>query len=784
MSNLYLYNYNNYFNRIVKKESNLVGYGTPIYSLVATDSKPVNFNYNDGIRTTHDINYPNQDGDYLIVTDNNNNIVSRWFVIESKRTRGGQHRLQLKRDLIADYYNKIINAPMIINRAMVKNTDDPLLYNSEGFSFNQIKRNEILLKDKGNTPWYVLYFKKGVGPFTGSFNPNNISYDEKINTPIAQSIYATATSYIITDAYLYAEYRVEAGAGAGFYWSDEYKMTISEYNINFNYIARSLRTDVLWFDNDSTECQNQLRTAFNGSHSSLLSILNTELGYSTPISRDTYNKLLSMNGRTVLDSDNKKYRITVIANTNTLESFVTSGNFYNEMLRRINTTTLDRTGDPGDEAFSYSEDIVTLSVTATEVTTDSISWSIDWTVDQPTNDSDFNVIAIPYENIYALDTDGGLDYNSYIDSNNSNLLVQSIALVATTNLVDIQLFPYCPIQEALTSTEGHLNLNQIDVKLWYKDTNRKILMLFTQLSNFTFNITQSLEVPEVTGNEILDYKISNECDLYKIVSPNYNGSFEFSVAKNDGVDYFNIDCTLIPYKPYIHVNPNFKSLYGTDWNDSKGLLCGGDFSLPKYTDAWATYQLNNKNYQQIFDRQIRNIDFNFEQERFKTAFGLTAGALAGGVGGAVAGSKFGGPIGAGIGALAGGVASGVGGIMDYSLLSEHQAEQKSLTLDNFNYQLGNIKALPDTINKVTPITFNNKKYPFIEYYSATDKEKSILQNSITFKSMTINAIGTIADYLQNILTYISGNLIRLEELDLNSNEAFEIYNEIVKGVYI
>ena len=124
---------------------------------------------------------------------------------------------------------------------------------------------------------------------------------------------------------------------------------------------------------------------------------------------------------------------------------------------------------------------------------------------------------------------------------------------------------------------------------------------------------------------------------------------------------------MIPYKPYIHINPNFKSLYGTDWNDSKGLLCGGDFSLPKYTNAWETYQLNNKNYQQIFDRQIRNIDFNYTQERFKAAFGLTAGALAGSVGGAIAGSKFGGPIGAGVGAVAGGVASGIGGIMHYSL---------------------------------------------------------------------------------------------------------------------
>ena len=119
------------------------------------------------------------------------------------------------------------------------------------------------------------------------------------------------------------------------------------------------------------------------------------------------------------------------------------------------------------------------------------------------------------------------------------------------------------------------------------------------------------------------------------------------------------------------------------------------------------------------------------------------------------------------------------------MMNERQAENKQLALDNFAYQLGNIKALPDTINKTTPLTFNNKKFPFIEVYSSTDEEKLILQNSIKYRSMKVNAIGTIQDYLQeNERTFISGSLIRLENLGLDSQEAFEIYNELMKGVYI
>lgn len=70
-SNIYIYTYNNYFNRLVKKETTLSNYGTPTYTLLDT-----NFDYNDGVNTTHIINY-NGVGDYLIVTDSENNIKHR-----------------------------------------------------------------------------------------------------------------------------------------------------------------------------------------------------------------------------------------------------------------------------------------------------------------------------------------------------------------------------------------------------------------------------------------------------------------------------------------------------------------------------------------------------------------------------------------------------------------------------------------------------------------------------------------------------------------------------------
>ena len=49
----------------------------------------------------------------------------------------------------------------------------------------------------------------------------------------------------------------------------------------------------------------------------------------------------------------------------------------------------------------------------------------------------------------------------------------------------------------------------------------------------------------------------------RICSPNYNGLFEMNLAKNGGnITSFNVDMTLRPFNPYIHINPDFKYMTG------------------------------------------------------------------------------------------------------------------------------------------------------------------------------------------------------------------------------
>lgn len=289
------------------------------------------------------------------------------------------------------------------------------------------------------------------------------------------------------------------------------------------------------------------------------------------------------------------------------------------------------------------------------------------------------------------------------------------------------------------------------------------------------------------NDESVDIKVSNDCDMYRLVSPNYNGQFEFSLAKNGGtINKFNVDYTYKPLNPYIHINPDFNELYGEDFNDARGLILGGDFSLPIITDAFTDYEVRNKNYQAIFDREIQSLDLEQSIQRQEAAFGIAGGVATGAASGAVTGAMSGaGPYGAIAGAVVGGATSAIGGAMDYGNLLKRQQEQKSFKSDMFDLQLGNVEAMPYSLAKTTSLTYNNKIWPMIEIYTATEEEKEALRNKLEYTGMTVNAIGKLYDYtVLGTTKYVKGQLIRLPELKDDSHMAYVIYDEISKGVYL
>lgn len=288
------------------------------------------------------------------------------------------------------------------------------------------------------------------------------------------------------------------------------------------------------------------------------------------------------------------------------------------------------------------------------------------------------------------------------------------------------------------------------------------------------------------GNDALNRKLSNECDLVRIVSQNYSAIFEFSPAKSGGVDGFLADCTYKPWAPYIHILPKLKGLYGDNFvsiDDARGLICGGDMSLPQLSNAWANYQLQNKTYQEMFDRQIKNMDVQNDVNRQGALAQAIVAPIVGGAAGAAAGAKIGGGYGAIAGAAIGAIGGGVTAGIDYANNIRMMEENRQYAIDMYGYNLQNIQAIPTSLTKTSALTYNTRVWPFIEYYTCTEAERKALKDKIKYNGMTVMKIGKLNEYSLGEGNFYKGQLIRLN-LKVDSHMAYEIYNELNKGVYL
>jgi hypothetical protein len=321
----------------------------------------------------------------------------------------------------------------------------------------------------------------------------------------------------------------------------------------------------------------------------------------------------------------------------------------------------------------------------------------------------------------------------------------------------------------------------IQVRIWWKINSLtpviKSIIIYPKRATFSVNINQNLVLKD-------SMKIEALCNNYRLVSPNYQGSFDFNVAKNGGtVNGFIADCTYKPYTPYIKVAPLFNWLYGVNFGDCRGLICAGDFSLGRVNSAWESYEMQNKNYQNIFNREIQNLDvaqsIQRTQQYLSGGLNIVRDTIAGGVGGGLA---TGSPYGAIAGAAIGGIGSGIGYGVDMNLMEKGLQEQRQFSIDKYKMQLGNIQALPYTLTKVGAFNINSKVWPFLEYYTCSEQEKEALRMKIQYEGMTVGIVDVLGNYINN--GYVQADLIRNETIIEDSHLLDDIYIELTKGVYM
>ena len=269
-------------------------------------------------------------------------------------------------------------------------------------------------------------------------------------------------------------------------------------------------------------------------------------------------------------------------------------------------------------------------------------------------------------------------------------------------------------------------------------------------------------------------------EFYRIVSPAQGLEYTFDPMKNNGLSQINVQCTYKPFSPNIRICPewNVGGLYENinQQNSQDGLIILEDCSLTQVTDRWVEYELNNKKYKNIFNRQVLSMDFNRDVN-----LGVGIANTVTGIANTVAGAMMG-P--GGIGTAIGGATSTIGNIINTGAKYALANEAIDLTKDNFSYQLGNIKALPLSLSKVSSFAVNNSLVPLIEFWSTTNTEKNIAYDKIKYQGMTISTIGNINQFrIKGKESYIKGQLIRLEGLDDDFHLVNTIAKELHQGLY-
>lgn len=807
VNTLYIIQFDNYYDRTVhpyfsELEDGGLGYYLEFDTAVFTD---INFNPADGVNTTILLNLDTiQFGNYLIVVDQDNEIVSRWFIIDTVRTRGGQYQLNLHRDVITDYWNIIKQSPALIEKCNLS-FENPLIFNNEDMTVNQIKTSETLLKDKSGCPWLIAYIAKDA-------SGDGLSGTAKIGSDINSSAIAINESiedWEQTHKKFYGDYKsieyqiYTTNMGDDSYWSmnaNSGDTKLTKYGDNTS--NKNTTLSVVSYFGGNNSIYKSLKKGFNAVGGK--DALKSSVPAYTP-DRHTQaevEEFLNLNGKVIRDIDGRYFEVQIKEVKSEAKSYpVQAGNLYNQLSTMIKNSKHEVFGidavvwnnNPNTYSFRVGATYNTYETTLTQL----YNAEITYTISQQrvsTEDAAYDILAIPYGTILAETPNDDIQTRAEVGIG----VIQAIAKNLDASCYDIQLVPYCPMQSYIIE-DGVINTaKNSGLASYIMQGEIKVGVIYhVPNANFTFDLVESV----ACADNAIQRKINNDCDKWRLCSPNYSNYFDFNVEKNNGIDYFNVDCSYKPYNPYIHVNPNFNNLYGQDFDDPRGLVCGGDFSLSQVRDAWESYQLQNKNFQETFDRQIQNMEFNNKYQRLSEIVNASVGTVSGMVSGAGTGliASGGNPYAAAGGGLVGGIASGIGGIADLTINDKLRNEALDYTKDLFGYQLGNIQAIPLTLSKVSAFNKNNKIFPVLEYYTCTDVEKAAYAQKIAFNGMTNMTIDTIENSMQGLdweykanddsliiksRNYIKAKLIHPKVENASYQVASSIADEVYKGFYI
>lgn len=822
------------------------------------------------------LNHQGDEPDYMLCVNDDNSINSRWYVVEGVRLLTGQYRYELLRDVIADYYDQILTAPMFVEKALLP-VESPFIHNKENMSFNQKKTTECLLKDYLQCRWLVGYVdnKAGNDSVSGVFVQGNTSdSDAQTISDELFNIINSGKEYYINDrnfipilefgneiyymsggsiAWDWSRSNVNIGIRYNYSVPDSYnKYEEVNHGISFftyapDFISCKITGDTnsIWpkanaalnliSDNKNSALVSSVQTAISQMGINIISesnynLINNLVDSGTKIKRGGSTYIV----RRKIDRINDNPQSTKYEYKNNITEAKNIINIFNNALLQsgvnsvmtddtdLNNTIINNTINGNAEFPGINPMNVHLSQNAKivqfeleEIGGSKYRFTIAGTSGRVRNDSGlYDMFAIPYDPVQYYVQRGG--DTALIDTGKTSTKISietanNIALKLVDKLYDLQILPYCPCPEYFTNKDldfrgndkvgnGYYNTVRLQTGDTESDATDRIvgLILWCRSSKRHFELNPgSAEIPINIRNSYtkpLNKKVDSLTKMCRICSPGYTSIFEINPAMNDGISSFIVDILYQPYNPFIRIAPLFKSLYGiyTQY-DAKGLILKGDYSIPRMINRWEEYQINNKTYNEIYDREVQNLQLTQSIERKQQIWQIAANTVSAATQGATAGGMAGGGLGSAVGGVAAGGMSLTAGLADLKYADILRGEALDYKEDMFGYALANIQALPQTLTKSSPLSDNNPIWPIFEIYEATPSEKSALINKIKYNSMSVGVIGTLNEYLPNIQYYRSdgfdkmyfkGVLVRLDSIYGDTHIINAISNELNRGIYL
>ena len=400
-------------------------------------------------------------------------------------------------------------------------------------------------------------------------------------------------------------------------------------------------------------------------------------------------------------------------------------------------------------------------------------------------DEPFTIIAVP---LFDVTITGTETYNIKKNSAFSvfNKVIQYLS-GASPYLVDAQIYPYCPV---LTSCGASL-----------KDNNNNVVPFFTVNSSCYEHIC---EVNLLPSSDVKKEYIQRS---YSIISPEQSGKFTFdfydyvnTVYDNNGVNnaslYIKVKTALKPFSIISSavISPEAESLYGLTYpSDLRGCQPSSNgFECSLASNAFQEYKRQNSNYQQIFALQKGELQKQHQVELVNEITGgivntTTAAAMGAIAGNAMADAGLLNAFGTkAVGAVAGGVSAGVvvGGAMTAQILANNglREYEEGLQQQNFDLQIGTIKNLPNSINRIS--SFNEiiiKDFHYVvEIYECSNAEKQIVDNFISKYGYGIGVFDVLSKYQKD------GWFLRSTLVSSNYNVNLHLIaeKELMGGIYL